>query len=48
VTTGGWVGESADLLENLPVNVATGACFGATYPSPFRIDDPNRFQDTSD
>ena len=29
-------------------NVATGACFGARYPSPFRIDAPNRFQDTSD
>ena len=28
-------------------NMTTGACFGASYPTPFRRDDPDRFDDKS-
>jgi len=29
-------------------NVATGECYGATYASPFRTDEPTRFDDKTD
>ncbi|MFN2427662.1 MAG: choice-of-anchor Q domain-containing protein [Candidatus Binatia bacterium] len=40
-------GASVTLSAELR-NVATGACFGATYSNPFRKDDADRFDDKSD
>jgi len=40
-------GPAATLSAELR-NIATGACYGGVYPSPFRADDPQRFDDKTD